>query len=208
MEIHSNSPQLYYGFNIFEIHKVLSPHSRLSFMSFCINSAYMKCLHTYNDWKQQTFMYHLHGMVLNMKFHSVICNKNKSCTFYVTFCVLKCFLCHMYCSKIRKCECTHVHVCTRCKDVSLIGRSRWGNSTFCNCNNFSGITVSEYFCLSYDCEHNSKQIYHSWETLVLLWQSSALGAMPPSSIQTFVNYSYCIDHLLKEINVTLNLNLN
>ena len=28
--------------------------------------------------------------------------------------------------------------------------------------------------------------------------------MPPSSIQTFVNYSYCIDHLLKEINVTLN----
>ena len=37
--------------------------------------------------------------------------------------------------------------------------------------------------------------------------SSALGAMPPSSIQTFVNYSYCIDHLLKEINVTLNLNL-
>ena len=38
--------------------------------------------------------------------------------------------------------------------------------------------------------------------------SSALGAMPPSSIQTFVNYSYCIDHLLKEINVTLNLNLN
>ena len=33
--------------------------------------------------------------------------------------------------------------------------------------------------------------------------SSALGAMPPSSIQTFVNYSYCIDHLLKEINVTL-----
>ena len=38
--------------------------------------------------------------------------------------------------------------------------------------------------------------------------SSALGAMPPSSMQTFVNYSYCIDHLLKEINVTLNLNLN
>ena len=38
--------------------------------------------------------------------------------------------------------------------------------------------------------------------------SSALGAMPPSSIQTLVNYSYCIDHLLKEINVTLNLNLN
>ena len=37
--------------------------------------------------------------------------------------------------------------------------------------------------------------------------SSALGAMPPSSIQTFVNYSYCIDHLLKEINVTLNFEL-
>ena len=36
--------------------------------------------------------------------------------------------------------------------------------------------------------------------------SSALGAMPPSSMQTFVNYSYCIDHLLKEINLTLKLN--
>ena len=32
--------------------------------------------------------------------------------------------------------------------------------------------------------------------------------MPPSSIQTFVNYSYCIDHLLKEINVTLNFEHN
>ena len=38
--------------------------------------------------------------------------------------------------------------------------------------------------------------------------SSALGAMPPSFKQMFVNYSYCIDRLLKEINVTLNLNLN
>ena len=122
MEIHSNSPKLYYGFNIFEIHKVLSPHSRLSFMSFCINSAYMKCLHTYNDWKQQTFMYHLHGMVLNMKFHSVICNKNKLCTFYVTFCVLKCFLCHIL--SVVNSE----NVCTRCKDVSLI--DRWETQHF------------------------------------------------------------------------------
>ena len=39
--------------------------------------------------------------------------------------------------------------------------------------------------------------------------SSALGAMPPSFKQMLVNYSYCIDRLyLKEINVTLNLNLN
>ena len=29
-----------------------------------------------------------------------------------------------------------------------------------------------------------------------------------NTVQTFMNYSYCIDHLLKEINVTLNLNLN
>ena len=38
-----------------------------------------------------------------------------------------------------------------------------------------------------------------------MYTSSALGAMPPSFMQMFVNYSYYIDSLLKEINVTLNL---
>ena len=68
-------------------------------------------------------------------------------------------------------------------------------------------TLSQLACVVYWIRVDCISFYIVQYCKGMPMTSSALYTMPPSSMQTFVNYSYCIDHLLKEINVTLNFEL-